>query len=227
MKQRQFQSHGIALEHIAARAGDAHPALDVEHAQILHQLDVAKRHEIKRRWRADALDLDILTLIHPRRHALVGNIGHAQQQVAQFVVEIAQLWLQLFQFGGDGAASLDGRLAGRFVRPRRLNLFRDLVLLGAILFHLLAQIAQPQIEREQRVDVDVDTFAPRRVFDDIWVRANEREIEHMKASPFGSIKKTAARPHQDEQRMHRLSWCHLSCRKIRNTDRLTGEHESF
>jgi len=56
--------------------------------------------------------------------------------------------------------------------------FRDCVLFGAGFFYLVLQLKHLPIDFQQVVDVNGVVFDPRCFFDDVWMGADEGEIQH-------------------------------------------------
>ncbi len=110
--QRPLQLRAQIPVHGEARAGKLGGAFEIENSQLLPKFPVRLGREIEFRWRAPAPDFDIVFRGLADRHAFVGQVGNAGQDVLQTGFEICGGFLQLLdllaQFLGFG--NLSGRI---------------------------------------------------------------------------------------------------------------------
>src|SRR6266567_101345 len=134
--ERQFKAGRVMLENIAARPGDLDAALDIQHVQVLHDGVVIAQLEVKGGYDAPVLEWHIVVLIFADGSAGIRNVRHEVEQLLALFQKVVEPRFHAFDLLGQLFAFGDELLAFLIVFGSFRDLFRDLVLLSASLFHL-------------------------------------------------------------------------------------------
>mmetsp|Transcript_1075 Transcript_1075/g.1642 ORF Transcript_1075/g.1642 Transcript_1075/m.1642 type:complete len:501 (-) Transcript_1075:722-2224(-) len=102
LRKRAVQAGDRALQKGEARARQLGAGLEVQ-AQRGTQVDMVLHVEVEAARRAPAAHLDVAGLVRAERNTLVGQVGHAHQQVVELVLDRVQPLGAGLEFIGDAA----------------------------------------------------------------------------------------------------------------------------
>ena len=165
-----------ALEAIGPRSRHLDDPAQIAPVVLLDQRDMVERLEIEFRHRALGADDDIAVLVGPDRRALPRDAGQLEHHglerrflVGQRRFQLARPRARRLGLGAQrrallGRGALEARADRIALGPKRL----DLALGGA---HF-------GVERQQRIEVEIDPFGGNRLADRVAVRPDEIHAQH-------------------------------------------------
>src|SRR4029079_852350 len=175
--ERPLQPRTPARQHVEARAGDLHAALEVDDVQRGPEIPVRLQREVVAALPSFLAHHDILALVLADRHRRVGQVWQLEQQRLQRRLGAGQLAVELFalllQRGALGP-SLLARLAGGRLSDR----LRQPVLLGLQRLRFVLQIADARVGGDDRVQVDGGAEALIGGADFFGLFAQEAGVDH-------------------------------------------------
>jgi len=167
-----------ALETISPRPRDLRDPRQVAPVVLLDQRDMVERVEIELGRLADGADYGVEALVGADRRALVGNTRQPQNHRLELGFALREIALQR-RGAGAGFLRLPSKL-GLFLRARVLELGADCVALGPQPLDLGFGRAHRRIERQQRVEVELDAFVADRALDRGAIGLDKIEAQHAK-----------------------------------------------
>ncbi len=192
--QRELQQRTGAGQEVEAGAGDLRPALHVDGAERLADLDVVAHREVVGGHLADRPQRHRVVLA-AGRHLVGDDVRDPQVRLAEGRIGGPLGVLRLLHLGGQfPGAPEDG---GPLLRGGRPDGLRGRLLLAAEVVGPLDRLPAGGVGGEERVDQGL-VGAPRALAgtDDVGVLTHEPEVDH---PPIVRTRQGAARPHRTSQ----------------------------
>ena len=167
----------VAAQHVEARAGHLHAALEVDDAQVLRQLPVRFRHEVERALLPMLGNDDIAALVGRNRHVRQGYVRHVQHEPVEASVDAVDLFIQRADTVAQLAHLSNQRLSHLWVLGAA-NLFRAPVELSLEGFYLGQQGAAARVERDDLVDRRLNVRRGNSGFHPIRIFPDHAQVEH-------------------------------------------------
>ncbi len=189
--QLRLEQRQPALEAIGAAARHLGDARQIGPVVLLDQRDMVERLEGEVRRIADGPDDGVEALVGPDRRAVVGDARKPQHQRRQLRLLHRKVVLDR-RSPRSGILRLAAQLRLLF-RRRFRELRADRVALGPQRFDLGLERAHLRIEREQRVEVELDPLVADRALDRLAVGLDEVHAQHA-ALASGTVSSLRPRP---------------------------------
>ena len=165
----------------------------VHEAEGRHELDVVFGREVEGARRPDLLHLDVVLFALSDGDLGARNAGDTQHQIVEALLRLGELGLEPLEVDLDLLSLLDE------LRPVVLGGLGDqrgdLVLPRALGVDLDDGFAPDLVGLEELVEVDVAALVLDGGADDVGVRANEVDVEHVRAGNCRNPQRTARSGH--------------------------------
>ncbi len=177
LREGAVQARDRAAQHREARTGELRARLEIE-AERRADVDVILHLEVELARRAPAAHLDVVGLVLADRHAFVRDVRHAQHQVGQARLDLAELGFRRLHVVADPA---DFGHHGRRVLAlplHRADLLRQAVAARLELFGVGLDRAAFRFECGERGDVEGVAAIGEALGDAVEVFAQQLDVEH-------------------------------------------------